>query len=76
MDRTTIERKLSVPNAERMFWLAVAMRGTRRRRLGFANDRLCEPGVRPVNRAKRHPGRMPWVTRRQDARVTSSERRT
>jgi carbamoyl-phosphate synthase large subunit len=25
-DRTTIERKLSVPNAERIFWVAVAMR--------------------------------------------------
>ena len=27
VDRTTLERKLSVPNAERVFWIAVAMRG-------------------------------------------------
>ncbi len=33
-DRTTIERKLSLPNAERIFWIAVAMRE------GFTQDEI------------------------------------
>ncbi|MGI8603877.1 MAG: carbamoyl-phosphate synthase large subunit, partial [Verrucomicrobiales bacterium] len=64
VDRTTIERKLSVPNAERVFWIAVAMR------YGLGRFLARDAGVPPVRTSGVPPEHHQQGTTGQDARGT------
>ena len=68
VDRTTIERKLSLPSAERVFWIGVAMRYGR-----DASSPVHEK--RRPRLCGRRASRLPWRVR-QARRLPAAQART